>query len=231
MTSATKEARKRFFKAFREDSVRVIDTPLDGVLVLELRAFEDNRGFFMETYHRGKYEGKIPRHIFVQDNLSRSVKGVLRGLHYQLHRPQAKLLQVIRGAVFDVAADIRHGSPFFGKWVGYELSEENRRQIYVAEGFAHGFCVLSEVADVVYKCSAFYAPEDERSVLWSDPDLDIQWPVHDPILSPKDSRSPRLRDIQLEHLPEYDDSDTISNVGGISLFSLPGQVRENQRTI
>jgi dTDP-4-dehydrorhamnose 3,5-epimerase len=115
--------------------------------------------------------------------------------------------------------------------VSCELSEENRRQLYVAEGFAHGFCVVSDVADVVYKCTAFYAPEDEHSVLWCDPDLGIQWPTRDPILSLKDSRSPRLRDIQFEDLPEYDRSDTISNIEGIPLFSLPVQSRENQRTI
>jgi len=198
-------------------------------MVLEPRVFEDNRGFFMETYHRGKYEGKILRSVFVQDNLSHSVRGVLRGLHYQLHRPQAKLLQVIRGAVFDVAVDIRRGSPSFGKWVGYELSEENRRQMYMSEGFAHGFCVLSDLADVVYKCSAFYSPEDERSLLWSDPDLRIQWPVRDPILSLKDNRSPRLRDIALENLPEHEGSDTISSVGRIPLFSSSEQAREDRQ--
>jgi dTDP-4-dehydrorhamnose 3,5-epimerase len=211
--------------------MRTINTSLDGVLLLEPSVFEDNRGFFMESYHRGKYGGLIPRHTFVQDNLSHSVKDVLRGLHYQLHRPQAKLLQVIRGAVFDVAVDIRCGSPSFGKWVSCELSEENRRQLYVAEGFAHGFCVLSDVADVVYKCSAFYVPEDEHSVLWCDPDLGIQWPARDPVLSLKDSRSPRLRDIPLEHLPAFKETDAISDVGSIPLFLSLEQTREIRRII
>jgi dTDP-4-dehydrorhamnose 3,5-epimerase len=136
----------------------------------------------------------------------------------------------MRGVVFDVAVDIRRGSPSFGKWVGYELSEENRRQVYVAEGFAHGFCVLSDVADVVYKCSAFYAPEDEHSVLWCDPDLGIQWPTRDPILSLKDSRSPRLKDISFGDLPEYDGL-IGSQTWTESPFSLPVQSRENQRII
>lgn len=192
--------------------MKVIHTPLEGVLLLEPIVFEDDRGFFMESYHRSKYEGILPRRTFVQDNLSHSVKNVLRGLHYQLRHPQAKLLQVITGAVFDVAVDIRRGSRSFGGWVGYELSEENRRQMYVAEGFAHGFFVVSDVADVVYKCSAFYAPEDEHSILWCDQDLGIQWPRRDPILSPKDGRSPRLRDIPFEHLPEFNGSEIAQGV-------------------
>jgi dTDP-4-dehydrorhamnose 3,5-epimerase len=167
-------------------------TLLEDVMVVEPRVFEDNRGFFMETYHQKKYlESKIGK-SFVQDNHSHSVRGTLRGLHYQLHQPQGKLVWVIRGEIFDVAVDIRRDSPSFGKWFGIHLSEENHRQLFVPEGFAHGFCVLSDQADVIYKCTNFYAPGDEYGIRWDDPGLAIDWPVQNPILSEKDAGYPFL---------------------------------------
>ena len=157
----------------------------------------------METHHQRRYAEKGINCNFVQDNLSRSVRNTLRGLHYQIEYAQAKLIQVIKGVVFDVVVDIRQGSPKFGQWAGVNLSDGNRRQLFVPEGFAHGFCVLSEAADVVYKCSDFYAPEDEGGILWSDPDLAVHWPVEKPLLSDKDSRLPCLADVPPERLPLY----------------------------
>jgi dTDP-4-dehydrorhamnose 3,5-epimerase len=183
--------------------MKVLQTPLDGVLVIEPRVFEDQRGFFMEIHHQRKYSEAAIKDVFVQDNLSHSVRGTLRGLHYQLPHVQAKLVQVIKGAIFDVVVDIRKGSPTFGQWAGLTLSEENRRQIFIPEGFAHGLCVLSDAADVLYKCTDFYAPEAEWGILWSDPALNIDWPVTEPLLSPKDSRYPYLRDVPPERLPVY----------------------------
>jgi dTDP-4-dehydrorhamnose 3,5-epimerase len=183
--------------------MKVLPTTLDGVYIIEPRVFNDGRGFFMETYHQRRYSEVGIEQLFVQDNLSHSVRGTLRGLHYQLQHGQAKLIQVIKGAVFDVVVDIRRGSPSFSKWTGVNLSEENKRQLFVPEGFAHGFCVLSEVAKVVYKCSDFYTPEDEGGILWSDPDLAIDWPVEKPLLSDKDSRLPYLADVPPEGLPLY----------------------------
>ena len=176
---------------------------LEGVYVIEPECFEDLRGFFMETFHREKYKaGGIDR-MFIQDNHSHSRKGVLRGLHYQLKQPQGKLIYTVTGAIYDVAVDIRRGSPTFGRWTCAELSAENRRQIYIPEGFAHGFVVLSEYADVIYKCTDLYAPGDEYGILWSDPEIGITWPVEDPVLSPKDLENPALREITENHLPEY----------------------------
>jgi dTDP-4-dehydrorhamnose 3,5-epimerase len=183
--------------------VKILPTSLPEVFIIEPRVFEDSRGFFLETYHQRRYAEKGIHCNFVQDNLSRSVRGTLRGLHYQLEYAQAKLIQVIRGVVFDVVVDIRQGSPTFGQWAGVTLSEENKRQLFVPEGFAHGFCVLSEVADVVYKCTDFYAPEDEWGILWSDPDLAIDWPVEKPLLSDKDSHLPCLADVSPDSLPRY----------------------------
>jgi dTDP-4-dehydrorhamnose 3,5-epimerase len=184
-------------------SLKSISTSLPGVLLIETDVFHDNRGFFMETFHKRKYAEIGIKATFVQDNLSRSKKGVLRGLHYQLRYPQAKLVYVISGEIFDVVVDIRKGSPTFGRWEGVILSSENRRQIYIPEGFAHGFCVLSESADVVYKCTDFYMPGDDRGILWSDPQIAIEWPVKDPILSDKDSRHPTLDMISQDSLPSY----------------------------
>jgi len=181
--------------------MKIISTELSGVIIVEPRVFKDPRGFFMETYQQKRYrDAGIPCR-FVQDNLSSSSRGVLRGLHYQVHQPQAKLVQVIQGEVFDVAVDIRPGSETFGRWVGVTLSEENRRQIFISEGLAHGFCVLSDTAVFHYKCSDYYAPNDEAGILYSDPDIGISWPILDPILSAKDRNNPRLRDIPKDRLP------------------------------
>ena len=181
--------------------MKILPTKLDGVYIIEPKVFYDDRGFFLETYHQIRYAENGINCNFVQDNLSHSMRGTLRGLHYQLEWAQAKLIQVIKGVVFDVVVDIRRGSPSFGHWVGVNLSEENKRQLFVPEGFAHGFCVLSEAADVVYKCTDFYAPEDEGGILWSDPDIAIDWPIANPLLSDKDSRLPYLADVPPERLP------------------------------
>ena len=183
--------------------MRVTATDLPGVLLIEPKAFGDARGFFLESYHAQYYaESGIPG-LFVQDNYSHSRRGVLRGLHYQLEHPQGKLVWVTRGEVFDVAVDIRQGSPTFGRWVGVTLSEDNHRQLYIPPGFAHGFCVLSDPADFLYKCTDFYHPEDEGGVLWCDPDLAIAWPVAAPMLSEKDKLYPRLADVLPKRLPIY----------------------------
>ena len=177
--------------------MKFIEQSLPGVILIEPDVFEDNRGFFMETYHIAKYGDGGIAHPFVQDNHSRSQKGTLRGLHYQLHHPQAKLVYVVAGEIFDVAADIRRGSPTFGSWTGTILSEKDRRQLFIPSGFAHGFYTLSEEADVLYWVTAVYAPESERGILWNDPDLDIPWPSRQVLLSPRDSRHPLLRDATL----------------------------------
>jgi len=177
---------------------------LEGVFIVEPKVFGDDRGYFLETYHKLKYrELGIPVE-FVQDNLSFSCEGTLRGLHYQHPHGQAKLVQVLSGHVLDVTVDIRSGSPTFGKWVGIHLSDENKRQVYIPKGFAHGFCVLSETTLFSYKCSDIYAPDCEGGVLWCDSDIEIEWPVKEPILSEKDAKYPRLRDIEEHRLPRYE---------------------------
>ena len=176
-------------------------TEIPQVLLLTPDVFGDARGFFMETFSERRYRDLGLSGPFVQDNYSHSRTPTLRGLHYQLRRPQAKLITVIWGKIFDVAVDIRVGSPTFGRWVGQVLSDANRNQLYIPEGFAHGFCVLSEKADVMYKCTDYYAPEDERGVLWSDPEIGIEWPVRDPLVSEKDARNRPLKDIPGEDLP------------------------------
>ncbi len=181
--------------------MNVVPTSLEGVLIIEPDVFSDHRGFFMETYQEKRYHAHGIFSKFVQDNLSRSTQKTLRGLHYQIRRPQAKLVQVIFGEIYDVAVDLRPDSPFFGKWTGLILSGDNKRQLFIPEGFAHGFCVLSETAFFSYKCSDFYAPGDEGGLLWSDPELGIDWPVTDPVISEKDSRYPRLSQIPRERLP------------------------------
>lgn len=183
--------------------IDLIKMSLPGVLVIDPDMFKDNRGFFMETYHQVKYTEWGIDCVFVQDNFSHSRRGTLRGLHYQLHHPQAKLIYVINGEIFDIAVDIRRGSPTFGRWAGTYLSGENNRQIFIPEGFAHGFCVLSETADVIYKCTDFYAPDDEYGVLWSDSFIGIGWPVKRPILSKKDSQYMGLNEIPEADLPVY----------------------------
>jgi len=169
--------------------MQVHTTPLPGLLVIEPRVFADARGFFLETFHADKFaEHGLPG-TWLQDNLSRSSRGTLRGLHYQRQHPQGKLVYVTRGAVWDVAVDLRRQSPTFGQWFGTELNAENHRQMYVPVGFAHGFCVLSESADFAYKCTDLYRPTDERTLLWNDPELGIAWPDVEPrILSSKDQQ-------------------------------------------
>lgn len=175
--------------------MRVLPTSLPGVLIVEPKVFEDPRGFFYESYSAREWAAGGIEDVWVQDNHSRSVRGVLRGLHYQAPpAEQAKLVRVIVGEVWDVAVDIRHGSPTFGRWVGVDLSAANRRQLYIPVGFAHGFCVISEVAEFLYKCSAYYSPKDERGIAWDDPDIAIPWPLQQPILSERDKRHPRLWD-------------------------------------
>lgn len=184
--------------------MNVTETPLPGVLVIEPKVFGDDRGFFMETWQAERYEqaGLPP---FVQDNLSRSARGVLRGLHYQEPVAQGKLVSVLDGEVFDVAVDIRHGSPTFGQWHGVTLSAGNKRQFWVPAGFAHGFVVTSESALFAYKVSAPYRPEYDHSLRWDDPALGIAWPVEQPTLSGKDSSAPTLAGIPVEELPQYAD--------------------------
>ena len=157
------------------------------VVLIEPKVFGDARGFFFESFNQKAFnEATGTNHQFVQDNHSRSAKGVLRGLHYQIQQPQGKLVRVVRGAVFDVAVDIRKSSPTFGRWVGAELSEDNQHQLWVPPGFAHGFLVLSDLADFLYKTTDYYAPQYERNILWNDSDLNIDWPIGEPILSNKD---------------------------------------------
>lgn len=183
--------------------MKVIETTLPGVLVVEPDVFGDERGFLMETYNEARYrEAGLP-HRFVQDNLSFSARGVLRGLHYQNPDGQGKLLHVPRGEVFDVAVDIRAGSPTFGEWAGVTLSEENNRQLWIPEGFAHGFQVTSESALLSYKCTALYNRDAEGAVLWNDPEIGIDWPLEGPTLSKKDRSAPTLRDVPKDALPRY----------------------------
>jgi dTDP-4-dehydrorhamnose 3,5-epimerase len=183
--------------------VKVIETGLPGVLLLEPKVFGDARGFFMETWQAARYrEAGIPER-FVQDNHSRSRRGVLRGLHYQLAQPQGKLVWVTRGAVFDVAVDIRRGSPACGRWYGCVLDDLDHRQLYIPPGFAHGFCVLSDEADFFYKCTDYYHPSSERGIAWDDPEIGIEWPLRDVSLSAKDQGNPRLNAQRREDLPIY----------------------------
>jgi dTDP-4-dehydrorhamnose 3,5-epimerase len=175
--------------------MKVSKAGLDGVLIIEPKVFRDSRGVFYESYSGIKYEEHgIPNH-FVQDNHSVSTQGTVRGLHYQVNPGQAKLVRVARGEVLDVVVDIRKDSPTRGKWWGTRLSEMNYLQLYIPVGFAHGFCVLSESAEFLYKCSDDYSPENERGIIWNDPDLAIDWPAEQPILSKKDQTHPRFRDI------------------------------------
>ncbi len=167
---------------------------IPGLVLVEPKSFHDDRGCFMETYKRSEFQANGIPATFVQDNYSYSVRGVLRGLHYQMHpRAQGKLVAVIRGEIFDVAVDLRRGSPTYGKWIGVTLKDAERRLLYVPPGFAHGFCALSDEADVVYKVTEEYAPEVDRGIAWNDPDLAIDWPIEDVLLSPKDAELPLLR--------------------------------------
>lgn len=180
-----------------------IETSLPGVCLIEPSIFEDERGFFFESYHEGKFASVGITDRFVQDNHASSIKRTLRGLHYQIKHPQAKLCRVVQGEVLDVVVDIRRGSPYFGKWESGLLSAENKLQMYVPPGFAHGYLVLSETAEFLYKCSDFYDPEYERGVAWNDPVIGIKWGLQGPILSLKDGKNLSLADIVPAELPEY----------------------------
>lgn len=177
--------------------MNLIETPLPGVLLLEPRVFGDARGFFLESWNRKTFTDAGLNFDFVQDNHSRSGKGVLRGLHYQLHAPQGKLVRVANGVVFDVAVDVRRTSPHFGQWVGYELSSDNQRMMWIPPGFAHGFLVLSDTADFLYKTTEYYAPQWDRGVRWNDPAIGVSWPLAGvPLLSSKDQGQPLLKDAE-----------------------------------
>ena len=180
-----------------------IETSLPGVFELRPKVFRDNRGFFFETYHRRRFYELGIADSFVQDNHSYSRKGTLRGLHYQLRHPQAKLCRVVEGQALDVVVDVRGGSPHFGKWTGTLLSAEHQNQIYVPAGFAHGFLALTDTVQFLYKCSDFYDAEDEYGVLWSDPELKIRWGIASPVVSEKDANLPSLATIPRECLPRY----------------------------
>ncbi|MBN2063547.1 MAG: dTDP-4-dehydrorhamnose 3,5-epimerase [Sedimentisphaerales bacterium] len=184
--------------------MNIIKTEIEGVIIFEPRVFKDSRGFFLETFSSGRYIAAGLTRPFVQDNHSFSGKGTVRGLHYQLTQPQGKLVYCITGEIFDVAVDIRQGSPTFGRWTGTILSRENHRQMFIPEGFAHGFCVLSETADVSYKCTDVYKPGDDYGILWNDPEIGIEWPIDMSIalLSDKDMKNPRLSQADKSTLPQ-----------------------------
>ena len=181
-------------------------TPLDipDVLLIEPKIFGDDRGFFYESFQAERYRDAGVHGTFVQDNFSRSAQGILRGLHLQHPNGQGKLVSVVDGEVFDVAVDVRVGSPTFGRYVSGTLTGPNKRQMWIPPGFAHGFCVKSEAAIFHYKCTSLYSPDSELGVAWDDPDLDIEWPLQSPVLSAKDQANPRLRDIPKDRLPVYE---------------------------
>ena len=180
--------------------MKFIPSDIPEVILIEPKVFGDHRGFFLETWQRQTFRENGIDYDFVQDNHSKSSHGILRGLHYQIQNPQGKLVRVIEGSVFDVAVDMRQSSPTFGQWVGYELSAENHRMLWVPPGFAHGFYVMSETSEFVYKCTDYYAPEYERSVLWNDVDLAIDWNISDsntpPVLSAKDADAPTFKNAE-----------------------------------
>jgi dTDP-4-dehydrorhamnose 3,5-epimerase len=182
--------------------MRSVPATIPGVVIIEPDVYRDPRGFFLETYHLDKYQAAGIPGPFVQDNHSRSARGTLRGLHLQIRHPQGKLVRVIEGEIFDVAVDVRRGSPTFGRWTGVTLSAENFRQCYLPPGFAHGFAVVSPVAQVEYKCTAIYDPKGELGIAWNDPALGIEWPIADPLLSDRDARHPPLASV-LEQLPAF----------------------------
>jgi dTDP-4-dehydrorhamnose 3,5-epimerase len=182
--------------------MQIVPTDLPGVVIIEPDVHRDGRGFLVETFHADRYRRHGIDGPFVQDNHSRSAGGTVRGLHLQRARPQGKLVRVVAGAIFDVAVDVRRGSPTFGRWVGMTLSAENFRQCYVPAGFAHGFSVVGDVAEVVYKCTDVYDPANEVGIAWNDPSIAIEWPVRDPMLSKRDAANPLLADV-MDRLPEY----------------------------
>jgi len=183
--------------------VDIFESSLPGVYVIEPKLFGDTRGFFLETFRASVFKEHCIPTDYVQDNHSRSSRGVLRGLHYQMIQPQGKLVRVATGAVFDVAVDVRRGSPNYGQWFGAELSEDNMKMMYVPPGFAHGFVVLSETADFIYKCTNYYHPDSEQGIAWDDPNIGIDWPVLDVLLSDKDRQNPRMEDQDSSLLPQY----------------------------
>jgi dTDP-4-dehydrorhamnose 3,5-epimerase len=175
--------------------MKFLPLAIPEVVLVEPDVFRDDRGFFLETYHKTKYGGAGLPEEFVQDNHSFSIRGTLRGMHSQVRRPQGKLIRALAGEIFDVAVDLRPGSPTFGRWVGEVLSAENFRQLWVPPGFAHGFCVMSDSAHVLYKCTTFYDKEDEIALLWNDPEVGISWPTETPLLSARDQAAPKLAEI------------------------------------
>lgn len=183
--------------------MKVTPSKLPEVLILEPKVFGDHRGFFLETYRQEAFSDLGINLPFVQDNHSRSSRGTLRGLHYQLEQPQGKLVRVALGSVFDVAVDVRVGSPNFGKWFGTILDDKDMKMLYVPPGFAHGFLVLTDVADFIYKCTDYYHPESEQGILWNDPDIGVEWPGNEILLSNKDSESILLKNQSVEKLPFY----------------------------
>ena len=182
--------------------MKFVPAELAGVIVVEPDVHRDSRGYFLETYNAQKYKAGGVEGPFVQDNHSRSMAGTLRGLHLQLRRPQGKLIRVMEGEIYDVAVDVRRGSPSFGRWVGIRLSADNFKQCYVPQGFAHGFAVISPIAQVEYKCTDLYDPADEIGIAWNDPALAISWPVGEPFLSERDRRHPTLAEV-MDELPEW----------------------------
>lgn len=181
--------------------MRIEHTGMAGLLLIEPRCSLDERGFFLESFHAERYRGAGITDTFVQDNHSHSRRGVLRGLHFQVRCPQAQIVTVMRGRIFDVAVDLRPGSASFGRWYGVQLSDEGPRQLYMAPGFGHGFCVLSEFADLHYKVSRLYDHADEGGVVWNDRDIDVRWPIENPIVSLRDGAYPTLRQLNRERLP------------------------------
>jgi dTDP-4-dehydrorhamnose 3,5-epimerase len=184
--------------------MKAVATSLPGVLVVEPQVFGDHRGFFYESYNEAKY-AKLGIHAnFVQTNVSRSAKGVLRGLHYQWPNPQGKLVSVLEGEVYDVAVDIRRGSPTYAQWAGVMLTAENRRHMWIPAGFAHGFCVLSDFATFTYQCTSLYDPAADASICWNDAALAIDWPISNPLISAKDAKAPLLAEVPADRLPTYE---------------------------
>jgi len=183
--------------------MKVIETALPGVLILEPKVFGDSRGFFYESYNKASYREAGITSDFIQSNVSRSAKGVLRGLHYQWPNPQGKLVSVLEGEVYDVAVDVRRGSPTFGQWAGVMLSADNHRHFWIPEGFAHGFCVLSDFATFTYQCTALYDAAADAGIRWNDAAVGIDWPLSDPLLSNKDAKAPLLADVASDRLPVF----------------------------
>lgn len=183
--------------------MNIIETKLPGVLILEPDVYPDDRGYFLETFSSTRYEQAGIPGPFVQDNISFSKRGILRGLHFQYPQSQGKLIQVLSGEVMDIVVDIRMGSPTYSQWIGEVLSESNHRQIYVPPGFAHGYCVTGETAFFSYKCTDFYNPATEHGIIWNDPDIGIEWPIARPVLSKKDAVYPALKDLEPEYLPQF----------------------------